>query len=196
MITFDVKFMDNKSSVSFDSTKVAEMIFHQMENHPSPLSLIKENVKEWSKVMSGSENNRMLSHLYRLVCENGRYDTVERYLRLNYGFGKPSRRVGKKLEFVDVVPKVPKDDVAERMTLDTISDYCLKRCHVYESELKPIYDMLVSLMGDSQDAKWLETKMKIERRISELTGRATVIQHADEVVMEKNVNKEYHGTRG
>ena len=191
MKSFDIKFSDESSPGYFVEATTAKTVFHQLEKASSPLDVVKKYIKIWRKELSYSEMKSELHALYWLVSESGKYKTVEQYLSLNYGFGKSTWAPEEVLSLDIGSAKVQKDDVSLRLTLDAITDYCLTQCHDYNTELKPIHHMLVTLMGDSKDEKWLQAKNKIEKRIEKLTEHHnTVIQHADEVNVEKKVDRE------
>ena len=198
---------DNRGFSITDCREIAKAIFQALEVVQSPLLELKHQIEVIEKDMSSYGVNDVLFELYHLVVKDGRYDTVGKYLEINYGFETPpingeirkpnymlpSYAVGKnrkvrefKLGGIDL-----RDDSSKRVSLDAIVNYCLTHCYDYNSELKPIYHMLEKLMGDSKDEVWLEDKRKIEKRISDLQNpHSTVIQRADEVNIEKNVNNE------
>ena len=198
---------DNRGFSITDCREIAKAIFQALEVVQSPLLELKHQIGVLEKEMSSYGVNGVLFELYNLVAKDGRYDTVGKYLEINYGFETPpivgeirkpdymlpSYAVSKKKKVFrfqlgdnDLI-----DDSSKRISLDTIVDYCLTHCYDYNSELKPIYHMLEKLMGDSKDEVWLEDKRKIEKRINDLQNpHSTVIQHADEVNVEKKVDRE------
>lgn len=83
-----------------------------------------------------------------------------------------------------------------RVNFDTVSDYCMEECVTY-NELKPVYEMLVALMGDSSNQKWLAIKEDLKERKMKLDGKVVLLENLVkasangklEVVVERPVKK-------
>lgn len=79
----------------------------------------------------------------------------------------------------------------EVVTLQSVSEYCLKTANRYE-EVKPVYDMLVELFSEKSCPEWKEIKASIRKRMETLPGKSHITvygTHVEQQQIAHNVEK-------
>lgn len=180
----------------------AKVLHYYLQLANDPVQELKNHLLSYKLKLSQPDYNKFCAYLVKDLMQDEKLKSLMNEPTLNdLGLRMSKWILNNAVAPSDAIPRFAPpsswadddESLDKRVNFDKVVDYCENESVKYE-QLEPIYHMLVALMGDSSNDKWLRSKAKLIHMLRAMPSRSFV-NHADEVTIEKNVNQEIYGDR-